>query len=202
MFGKHISNKWHQIFWNEFARKCEFVTTYTFSHGSAQLGYFDYNSDLFVTILQVYNHLKCYLHRFSLKLPKSGFILNIPSIIGYIIKIFYFFALHDLWPLYWPTKQIVTLQTRQAQFHRYWTSKISLSASITKPASLVSKFEIGSLVYTGHAAGMSLSTIDIMEIYEKILSATAWHKACIFDIQHCHVELYIKDIYALDVRSP
>ena len=31
----------------------------------------------------------------------------------------------------------------------------------------------------------------IMEIYEKIFTATAWHKACIFDIQHCHVELYI-----------
>ena len=26
---------------------------------------------------------------------------------------------------------------------------------------------------------------------KKIFSATAWHKACIFDIQHCHVELYI-----------
>ena len=31
----------------------------------------------------------------------------------------------------------------------------------------------------------------ITEIYEKIFSAIAWHKACIFDIQHCHVELYI-----------
>ena len=31
----------------------------------------------------------------------------------------------------------------------------------------------------------------IMEIHEKIFSATAWHKACIFDIQQCHVELYI-----------
>ena len=30
----------------------------------------------------------------------------------------------------------------------------------------------------------------IMEIHEKIFSATA-EKACIFDIQHCHVELYI-----------
>ena len=31
----------------------------------------------------------------------------------------------------------------------------------------------------------------IMEIYEKIFSATALRKACIFDVQHCHVELYI-----------
>ena len=31
---------------------------------------------------------------------------------------------------------------------------------------------------TGHAPGMSLST----EIHEKIFSATACHKACIFDI--------------------
>ena len=46
-------------------------------------------------------------------------------------------------------------------------------------------------VHTGHAPGMSLSTRLLMETYEKIFSATAGHKACIFDIQHCHVELCI-----------